>query len=102
MNNKIEGKITGITFFNISGETWDKLKTGTLLTLNRDFNNQYDINAIQVLYAREQIGWIEKKDNVKLAALLGQNTLVTTKITRIFGNPVDRPHLEVQYTWDED
>ena len=100
MNNKIEGKITGITFFKLSEETWDKLNVGTLLTLNRDNTNEYDTNAVQVLYQRKQIGWVDKKDNILIAQILDQGTIITTTIIRTFSTLSDRPHLEVQYTWD--
>ena len=97
--NEITGKVTGITFFNVSKYTWDRLKVGVLLTLDRDFDNVYDPNAIQVLYNRKQIGWVEKKDNVELALPLEQGMIVTTKIIRVYGTPTSTPHLEVQYTW---
>lgn len=98
--NKIEGKITGLTFFNVL-KIWNKLQVGTLLTLKRDINNQYDSNAIQILYNREQIGWVEKKDNVEIALPLEQGIMIITKITRVYGTPTSTPHLEVEYAWDQ-
>lgn len=97
--NERKGKLTGMTFFKTSEETWNKLQAKTLLTLNRDRQNQYDKNAIQVLYNRKQIAWVAKEDNVLLAPLLDTGTIITTEITRVFGTPYDRPHIEISYTW---
>lgn len=99
--NKIEGKITGITFFKIPEETWNKLQVGVILTLKRDTDNQYDANAVQILYNRKQIGWVDKQDNAIIASALDKGTIITTTITRIFGTPADRPHLEIEYTWEQ-
>ena len=101
MNNKIEGKITGLTFFNIPEEIWNKLQVGKMLTLKRDIDNPYDSNAIQVLYNRQQIGWVDKKDNILIAQILDQGTIITTTIIRTFSTLSDRPHLEIEYTWEE-
>lgn len=95
----IEGKISGCSFFKITSEEWKKLEIGTIIELKRDTSNPYDKYAIQAVYGGKQIGWVGKPENKDISEKLDQKQDVTAEITRIFGNPMDRPHIEIQFTW---
>lgn len=93
----MNGIITGCTFFDIPMDVWDKLKVGTILELRRDIKNPYDKNAIKVIFEDKQIGWVDKNNAIKLAPAMDQGTVARAVITRVFGSPKDRPHIEVEY-----
>lgn len=95
----IEGKITGCTFFQIKMREWQELEAGKTITLERDHNNPYDAHAVKAMFNGRQIGWIGKPENEQVAFNLDNNVDVTAEITRVFGDPMDRPHIELQFTW---
>ena len=95
----IEGKVTGCSFFNITFDEWKKLEIGTIIELKRDTSNPYDKFAIQAVYNGKQIGWVGRPENKYVSERLDQELDVTAEITRVFGNPMDRPHIELQFSW---
>ena len=95
----INGKVTGCSFFNIRLEEWKKLEIGTIIELKRDTSNPYDKFAIQAVYNGKQIGWVGRPENKYVSERLDQESDVTVEITRVFGNPMDRPHIELQFAW---
>ena len=40
--------------YHDADEVWDKLKVGTLLSLQRDLENRHDANAVAVVYHNEE------------------------------------------------
>lgn len=96
---RIKGNVTGCTFFNISMELWKQIKEGEHLNLIRDKDNQYDPYAIKVCKDNVQIGWVTKDICRVLSPVMDENRPVVATITKVFGNPNDRPHIELSYEY---
>ena len=68
---------------------WDNLKIGQTLRLEREPENPYDANAIQVIFNRDGedflLGYIPRCENAKLVAFLdaGWEELFTCRITQL-------------------
>lgn len=77
--------------YHDADEVWDELKVGTVLQLERDFDNRHDPYAIAVLYKKPDeeepylIGYIPRNDNEKMAGFLemGWTYLFECRISRI-------------------
>jgi len=91
----IPANVVAITFFKPSMDFWNTLKVGLELTLEREPNNPRDKNAIKVVYNGFHFGYVQKEVAMALASLMDTGKTFTAKITRIFGNPFDRPHIEL-------
>ncbi len=90
----IPANVVAITFFKPSLELWNELKVNTELTLEREPNNPRDKNAIKVIYKGFHLGYVERDVAVSLAATMDQGQEAKAIITRTFGTPTDRPHIE--------
>jgi len=88
--------VVAITFFKPSLEFWTSLKDGVELTLEREPTNPRDKNAVKVIYNGFHFGYIEKDVAVVLSALMDEGRKTTATITRVFGTPTDRPHIELE------
>lgn len=97
----IEAKIVAITFFKPSMEFWETLKEGVRLRLEREPTNPRDKNAIKVIYYGFHFGYIEKDVAMTIAPLMDAGKKFNVKITRVFGNPMDRPHIELDIEEDK-
>lgn len=81
---------------------WDNLKIGQTLRLEREPENPYDANAIQVIFNRDGedflLGYIPRCENAKLVAFLdaGWEELFTCRITQLC--PDTHPEHQVQLT----
>lgn len=77
-------------------EVWDELHVGTLLRLERDYDNRYDDNAVAVTYTRERnesydesetflLGYIPSCHNETIAHLLemGWDKIFECRISKI-------------------
>ena len=95
----LEGKVAGCTFFKISMEEWTEIKKQQKIKLERDKSNPYDKYAIKVMLGDKQIGWISKPENQEVSNQLDTGVDVEAHITRIFGDPMDRPHIELSFYW---
>lgn len=83
------------------------LPIGTTFTLERDPENQYDANAIKVLYegietggAPEFVGFVAKEVAEELAPLLDSGYTATATIIDFLGDI--KPHLEIEATLADD
>lgn len=78
------------------------LPVGTTFSLERDPNNEYDANAIQVIYNSEMgedeifVGFVAKEVAEELAPLLDDGYIATATIIDFLG-PI-KPHLEIEAT----
>lgn len=91
----IEANVVAITFCKPSLELWGELKVKTELTLEREPTNPRDKNAIKVIYNGFHLGYIEKDVAMGLACTMDQGQHTMAVITRTFGTPTDRPHIEL-------
>lgn len=81
--------------YNDIDMVWDELKIGTRLLLRRELNNRHDINAVAVVYRKEdpmtgevqdyRIGYIPRKKNEMIAQLLemGWDNIFECHICRV-------------------
>lgn len=80
------------------------LPIGTEFTLERDPNNEYDANAIKVIYSAEDenhfVGFVAKEVAEELAPLLDGSFTATAKIIDFLG-PI-KPHMEIEATLADD
>jgi len=97
--NKINTALNGCTFFKISDEEWKTLEVGTFLTLERDLENPYDGQAVKVKHHDKQIAWVPKPENQEISRAIDHKANVECIITRVFGNPQDRPRIEADFSW---
>lgn len=81
---------------------WNDLKIGQTLRLEREPQNPYDGNAIQVIFNKEEedylLGYIPRSENSKLVAFLdaGWDDLFTCHISQL--NAETHPEQQVQLT----
>ena len=91
----MEANVVAITFCRPSMELWNELKVKTELTLEREPDNPRDKNAIKVIFKGFHLGYLQKEIVVTLAKTMDEGGKPKAVITRIFGNPFDRPHIEL-------
>ena len=86
-----ETHLAGRQYYD-ADEVWNELEVGTQLRLERDLDNRYDKNAVQVIYERGQadedrflLGYIPSAENEEIAGLLemGWNDIFECRISRI-------------------
>jgi hypothetical protein len=89
-------------------EVWDELKVGTKLTLVRDLDNHFDINAVALVYENHSskneesetflLGYIPKDRNKVIAQLLemGWNNIFECRINKI--TPEAHPENQIRLT----
>lgn len=90
--------------YHDADEVWDKLKVGTLLRLQRDMENRYDPDAVEVMYHNEEdgedyrIGYIPREDNETIATILemGWTDMFECRISSI--NEEAHPEKQVHLT----
>ena len=97
--NNIQATLNGCTFFKITDEEWQSIEEGTILEVERDIKNQYDGCAVKVKHHDKQIAWVPKPENQEISRALDHGEVVDCVVTRIFGNPQDRPHIEAEFGW---
>lgn len=90
--------VVAITFCKPSMELWNELKVNAELTLEREPSNPRDKNAIKVIFKGFHLGYVQKEVAVTLAKTMDVGWKPRAVITRIFGNPFDRPHIELIIT----
>jgi hypothetical protein len=88
--------IVAITFYKPSLEFWNHLKDGVEVTLEREPTNPRDKNAIKVIYNGFHFGYIEKDVAMALSVIMDKGEKTRAVITRVFGTPTDRPHIELK------
>lgn len=91
----IEANVVAITFCKPSFELWADLKVKAELTLEREPNNPRDKNAIKVIFNGFHLGYIQKEVVVDLAKKMDAGVKPKAVVTRIYGTPLDRPHIEL-------
>ena len=85
--------------YHDADEVWNDLKVGTILKLERDLENRYDMNAVMVVYEKDgeefKIGYIPRGENVDLANFLdmGWNNIFECRISGI--KPETHPEYQV-------
>ena len=88
--------------FHDADLVWDRLKTGMPLRLEREADNRYDPEAVQVILNSDGeeflLGYIPRGDNQKLSPFfdMGHDDLFECRINRI--NPDAHPEAQVQLT----
>lgn len=75
------------------------LEIGDTLTLERDPENEYDYNAVKVLFEGEFIGFIPKTDNAFLASWLDAKKSYTVTVSGWAGTY--KPMLTIDLPDDE-
>ena len=89
--------------YNDADLVWDYLRVGTPLRLERDMNNPYDPNAVQVIFNKDGedylLGYIPRAKNSDLAAFLemGWDNLFRCVIASITSDthPENQIHLTI-------
>lgn len=99
-----ECHLAGRKYYDVD-EVWEELKVGTLLTLQRDYDNRHDENAVAVMYKHSDkqtgeeeelhLGYIPRTDNKELALLLemGWSEAFECRISRI--SPEEEPEEQI-------
>ena len=72
---------------------WDELKVGTTLVFEREVDNRYDPDAVQIVYTRKNdgekflLGYLPREENTFIARLLDQgwDNIFDVRIARING-----------------
>ena len=91
--------------YHDADEVWEELKVGTQLCLERDMDNRYDNNAVQVIYEREKnkrerflLGYIPAGENETIAGLIemGWGGIFECRISKI--NPEAHYENQVRLT----
>ena len=90
--------------YHDADEVWEKLKVGTILQLQRDLENRYDMDAVAVIFHNEEdgedycIGYIPRKDNETIASILemGWTDMFECRINKI--NPDAHPENQIHLT----
>ena len=97
VEDMIKASVSGITFCKVSDEMWNELKADVELELEREPTNQWDKNAIKVLYKGYLLGYIEKEVAADLALAMDVDAIeMTCKIVAKHGSPTDKPVLAVE------
>ena len=85
--------IAGYSYY--SGEQIeDSLLEGKIVTFKREPGCRYDARAVEIYAGRKKLGYIPKKDNALIAALLDQGITVKGKIQK--RNFDDRPRQRIK------
>ncbi len=81
----LECKIHGSHYYDcLSLIEANQLDVGELLILNREPNNEYDTNAIEILTQNgTKLGYVPQKNNLVLANVMDQHCLVSSRIASI-------------------
>lgn len=88
--------------FHDADLVWNRLKIGMPLRLEREADNRYDPEAVQVILNSDGedflLGYIPRGDNQQLSPFfdMGHNDLFECRINRI--NPDSHPEAQVQLT----
>lgn len=88
--------------YHDADEVWNDLKVGTILKLERDLENRYDMNAVMVVYEKDgeefKIGYIPRGENETLAKFLemGWNNIFECRICKI--NDDAHPEMQIYLT----
>lgn len=91
-----ECRLAGRQYHDVD-EVWDRLKVGTILRLERDYENRYDANAVAVMYdergtvsgesSQEEflLGYIPSAENGVISQFLemGWNEVFECRISKI-------------------
>ena len=96
--------------FHDADLVWNDLKMGQTLRLEREPQNPYDANAIQVIFNKDGedylLGYIPRSENSKLVAFLdaGWAKLFTCRISRLSpdSHPEEQVHLTVSIQRNEE
>ncbi len=91
----IEATVSGMKFTKPPMELWIKLEKDVELKLEREKDNQYDENAIKVMFDDFHLGYVNKETAKHLSPVMDEGTDTEAIITRVFGTPEDRPHIEM-------
>ena len=62
---------------------WAEMKIGDALTLVREADNLYDINAVRVEWNGHKLGYIPRSENAGVARQLDRGNRLSARITRI-------------------
>lgn len=62
---------------------WDELKVGDPLTLIRESDNSYDINAIRVEWRGEKLGYVPRAGNDAIAKLMDKGAKISGRIVHL-------------------
>ena len=91
--------------FHDADEVWSELKVGTVLHLERDFDNRHDPCAVAVFYKKTcgeafLLGYIPRKENETIAKFLemGWNSVFECRISKIDEkeHPEHQVHLAIK------
>ena len=90
--------------YHDADEVWDKLRVGTVLQLQRDLENRYDLDAVAVMYHNDEdgedycIGYIPHEDNETIASILemGWTDIFECRICKI--NEKAHPEYQIHLT----
>jgi hypothetical protein len=92
---EINANVVAITFCKPSFSLWNELKVDGELILEREPSNPRDPNAIKVIFKGFHLGYVQKEVALILSKRMDEGIKPKAVITRIFGTPTDRPHIEL-------
>lgn len=91
----IQATVRGMKFTEPSIELWKQLEEDVELILEREPGNKYDENAVKVVFKDFHLGYVDKKNAEIVSKKLDEGKQVKAVITRVFGMPSYRPHIEI-------
>jgi len=89
--------IAGFTYWD-GLDVFDELKIGTQLQLEVEPTNNYDPNAVKILYKDTMIGYIPRDQNKEISKFLqlGHTDLFNIRINKI--DPEEHPERQITVT----
>ena len=75
---------------------WDRMKVGDALTLVREPDNPYDVNAVRVDWNGHQLGYIPRAENEAVARQIDRGNKLAARITKLTTYRNHRRKLEVE------
>jgi hypothetical protein len=77
-----ESPLAGFQYHRASG-IWSFLRVGASLRLKREPHNTHDANAIAVWFMNDQLGYIPRSENGRLAELMDRGERLEVQISKL-------------------
>ncbi len=91
----LESPLAGCQHHRAAG-VWPFLRQGEALRLVREPNNPHDPNAIAVYFRNDRLGYVPRRENRALAAMLDRGETMEARITRL--QQADNPWQRLRFS----